>query len=232
MASSTGKYTYLDWAQYQGDTIPSTLQPFPIFYEKVKPGQSILDIGCGEGIISLDLLAKGFGSITGIDVNEDGVRRSNASLENRPEEQKARCKFEQRDGLNSGYPDNAFYAGIMQAFLTTLTTPLDRVTVLKEARRILQGGLYLAVFMQTWNSPLYYERYMQGERETGKLGSFYARDSDSGDILYQAHHYSERELVDLLREAGWVINYWSYEQFLSRTGNAVNGAVIWATTGK
>lgn len=229
MTSSSRSHTYLDWAKYPGDTIPSTLQPYPILYEKVEPGQSIVDIGCGEGIISLDLLAKGYGPITGIDVNEDGIARANQSLANRPEAQRERCRFEKRDALNTGFEDGAFHTGIMQAFMTTLTTPIDRIQALKEARRILSGGLYLAVFMQTWRLPQYYERYLDGERETGKVGSFYARDTESGEILYQAHHYSERELVDLLREAGWSIDYWSYEQFMSRTGNPVNGAVIWAS---
>ncbi|MBI1390344.1 MAG: methyltransferase domain-containing protein [bacterium] len=232
MASSTSKHTYLDWARYPGDTIPSTLQPYPILYEKVQPGCSLLDIGCGEGVVALDLLAKGYGPIVGIDVNEDGIHRANASLESRSADQKERCRFEMRDALNTGFEDDSFECGIMQAFMTTLTTPHDRISALKEARRVLRNGLYMAVFMQTWHHPVYYERYHQGERETGKMGSFYACDPVSNEILYQAHHYAERELVDLILEAGFTIEYWSYERFLSRTGNSVNGAVVWAAANK
>lgn len=224
--------TYRDWETFPVDSIPSTLHPYPILYERIEPDQRIIDIGCGEGIVALDLLAKGFGPIVGIDVNEEGIQRANDRLANRPESQQEKCCFQVRDALDTGYPESHFDVGIMQAFMTTLTTPSDRLAVLREAHRIIkpEGGLYLAEYMQTWWHPKYYKRYIQGEHETGKAGSFFARDPESGEILYQAHHYSERELVDLLLEAGFQVSYWSYERFITRTGNTINGAVIWASS--
>lgn len=223
-------HTYRDWEKFPVDNIPSTLQLYPILFERIQPELRIIDIGCGEGTISLDLLAKGYGPIIGIDLNEQCVECASERLKQRPEAQQNRCRFELRDALDAGYEDGIFDVGIMQAFMTTLTTPHDRASALREARRILKpdGGLYMAEFMQTWRHPLYYRRYIEGERETGKMGSFFARDLESGEILYQAHHYSERELVDLLLEAGFKIQNWSYERFITRTGNTINGAVIWA----
>lgn len=222
--------SYLDWGSFAVDNIPSTLSLYPILYEYIEPGSPIIDIGCGEGTISLDLLAKGYGPTLGIDINDEGIERANQNLLKRPEEQRERGRFQRLDALNTGLDEHSFRCGIMQAFLTTLTTPQHRSAALHEARRVIhpKGGLYIAEFMQTWYNPMYYERYVKGERETGKKGSFLARDPESGEILYQSHHFSEKELVDLLLEAGFGIHSWAYERFQTRTGNIITGAIIWA----
>lgn len=140
------------------------------------------------------------------------------------------CKFDVRDALGTGYEDAEYDVGIMQAFMTTLTKPEYRNKALKEARRIINsdGGLYLAVFMQTWHKEKYLIKYEEGESETHELGSFNAYNIKTGEFQYQAHHYSERELVYLLRNSGFKIDSWEYKVFTTRSGNKVNGAVIWA----
>ena len=72
-------------------------------------------------------------------------------------------------------------------------------------------------------------RYEQGEKDTGELGSFQAVNVETGIVDYVAHHYSEREIVYLLIEAGFEPDQFSYKTFTTRSGNKVNGAVIWAT---
>ena len=133
------------------------------------------------------------------------------------------------DALKTDFKDNYFDHGIMQAFLTTITTVEDRIKVLKEARRIIKpnGGLYLAVFIQTWHIEKYRKKYEKGERETGELGSFYAYDKNTGKLQYMAHHYTERELSYLFKNAGFKIEYFKYEVFTTRSGNKINGAVIY-----
>ena len=138
------------------------------------------------------------------------------------------CRLLVEDALETNFKSGEFDVGIMQAFLTTITTPEDRLKALKEARRIIKGGLYLAVFMQTWHNKKMREKYELGEKETGERGSFFAYNKKTGEMEYKAHHYSEYELVYLLEESGFKIESFQYEVFTTRSGNIVNGATIWA----
>lgn len=229
MTTSINPKSHEDWNQFSGKAIPGSIPLQPIFFEKILPGHSLVDIGCGAGRVCFDLLKRGYGPITGFDQNEDGIRIAHERLSGMEVDPSCRCKFERRDALQTGFEDQAFDAGVILAMLTTLTSPENRLQVLREARRIIRpgGGIYLTEFMQTWHHPLYYERYLRGERETGILGSFFAKDK-SGSIALQAHHFTERELVDLLREAGFTIEYWEYRKVRTQTGNTINGAVVWA----
>lgn len=221
--------SHQDWNLFRGEAIPGSMPLHPIFFEKIRPGHSLVDIGCGAGRVCFDLLQRGYGPITGLDQNEDGIRIAREKRRALAVDPPSRCQFEKRDALQTGFEDQAFDAGIMMAMLTTFTTPETRLQVLREARRIIRrgGGLYISAFMQTWHHPLYYERYLRGEQETGVLGSFFAKDK-SGSIALQAHHFAERELVDLLHEAGFTIEYWEYGKVRTQTGNIINGAAIWA----
>ncbi|MBN2328496.1 MAG: class I SAM-dependent methyltransferase [Candidatus Omnitrophica bacterium] len=229
MTTSKNPKSHEDWNQFSGKAIPGSIPLQPIFFEKVYPGHSLVDIGCGAGRICFDLLKRGYGPITGVDQNEDGIRIAREKLRDMDADHPDRCQFEKRDALQTGFEDQAFDAGVILAMLTTFTTPETRLQVLREARRIIRrgGGLYLTEFMQTWHHPLYYERYLQGEQETGVWGSFFAVDK-SGSIALQAHHFTERELVDLLHEAGFAISHWEYSKVRTQTGKTINGAVIWA----
>lgn len=222
-------HSHEDWNRFDGKKLPGTFSLHPIFFEKVQHGDSIIDIGCGTGRICFDLLHRGYGPITGIDQNEGGIEFARETLHACTDEERKRCRFEHRSALTSGFDSHTFDAGLFTAVFTTLTTPQIRLGALREARRILKpgGGLYIGEFMQTWHHPLYYERYIQGLRDTGELGSFLGKDQ-TGTITFQAHHFAERELVDLLHEAGFQIEHWHYETVATQNGNTVNGVVIWA----
>jgi len=221
--------SYRDWKKFNGDNIPSSLETYDILYEKINYGETIVDIGCGYGKTCFELIYKGYGQITGFDINDDGIKFAIGKLKQLPENLKNMCRFEIEDALETSYEDNSFDHGIMQAFMTTITTVEQRQVVLREARRIIKpsGGLYLAVFFQTWHIEKYMTKYEKGEKETGELGSFYAYNNKTGELQYMAHHYTERELTYLLLNAGFIIDHFNYETFTTRSGNKINGAVIY-----
>lgn len=223
------QHTHRDWNQFTGETVPGTFSLQPVFFENVRRGYSIIDLGCGAGRVCFDLLRRGYGPLVGIDQNEHCIRFAREKIQNHSGEKTHQCRFECSDALHTGFGDGSFDTGIILAVLTTLTTPGERLQILKEARRIVRrdGGLYLGEFMQTWHHPLYYNRYVLGEKETGEMGSFLARDS-SGTISFQAHHFGERELVDLLQAAGFQIARCMYLPVTTQTGNHINGVAIWA----
>ncbi|MBM3238588.1 class I SAM-dependent methyltransferase [Candidatus Poribacteria bacterium] len=222
--------TYKDWNKFIKNEIPSSLDIFPILYENIKHGDKIVDIGCGYGKTCFQLAFANYGPILGFDINISAIQYANEYLKKLSENIKSNLRFEVHDALCTQLNTDTFDVGIMQAFLTTLTTPEDRQKAMNEARRIIKrgGSLYLAVFIQTWHSEKYFVRYLKGIEETGEEGSFYVRNKETGQVEYQAHHYTEKEIILLLKNAGFSCSYFNYENFVSRSGNLVNGAVIWA----
>ena len=196
----------------------------------MKKEDKIVDIGTGFGKSCFELLSNAYKSVVGFDINQEGINFANRKLSELPKNIQARCSFQVQDALNTNFDPNSFDHGIMQAFLTTLTTPEHRQNALEEARRIIKptGGLYLAVFIQTWFINKYRIKYEIGEEETNERGSFNVYNKETGEVEYMAHHYSERELSYLLKKTGFKIEEYTYEKFTTRSGNIVNGCVIYA----
>lgn len=228
---SFDKYIDNPWRLYEGCDIPSSVKTTKLLRGVAATASKILDIGCGYGKTCFDLLDKHVDNITGIDINEKGIESAEGLLRAAPAELRSRCSFQHQDATQLSFDDGSFDLAIMQAFLTTLTRVEDRARALSEAKRVIRTGgyLYLAVFMQTWHSPIYRERYERGVVETGQTGSFQALDAKTQKVAYQAHHYDEKELVYLLLDAGFSISSFEYTKFKSRTGNSLNGALVLAS---
>lgn len=221
---------YRDWIRIDGDRIPSSVEIFPLLYDKLTIGERIIDIGCGLGRTSFDLLARKFGPIIGIDINKSAIELARSKLVKMENNLRTQCSFELMDALNTSFEDGYFKYGIMQAFLTTMTTPVDRIEVLKEARRIISktGGLYVADFIQTWHNGEIRRRYEDGQKETGEACTFRVYDKETNEFMYLAHHYSRNELKSLFLKAGFRVDSFHNTVLNTRSGNRVNGAIIWA----
>jgi ubiquinone/menaquinone biosynthesis C-methylase UbiE len=213
------------WADIEGKSIPATIKLDPVIYRFASPACRILDIGCSAGNASIPLASQGF-SVTGIDINPEALqmaRSSSFSME---------CSqvplFIRSDATVLPFANGTFDIAIMQAFLTTITTKEDRARIIREACRVLKPGghLHLADFGQTWHSKLYRERYINDLPVTKEEGSIIAYDRETGEVAYIAHHFTEKELVLLLVENGFEIEFFRNDKFVTRTGNRVNGFVV------
>ncbi|WP_406670392.1 class I SAM-dependent methyltransferase [Methanolobus sp. ZRKC4] len=216
------------WECINGKNIPTTIELDPIIYKYTSPACRILDIGCGSGKASNLLASLGF-SVTGVDINTEALRMAKSSSESQ------NCLqiplFIRTDARALPFPDAAFNVVIMQAFLTTIVSKDDRARIIREACRVLEPGgyLYLADFGQTWHSKVYRERYINDLPVTKEEGSIVAYDEGTEEIAYVAHHFTEKELVFLLIDNGFEIEFFKRDEFVTRTGNRVNGFIIVAT---
>jgi hypothetical protein len=61
---------------------------------------------------------------------------------------------------------------------------------------------------------------------TKEEGSFLAYDEKTGEVAYTAHHFTDKELVFLLIENGFGVEFLKRDTFVMRMGNRVNGFVI------
>lgn len=217
------------WEKISGKNIPSSLELYPIIHNYLREGYKILDIGCGFGKISLELASLGY-SVTGIDINAEAVRLAEAAAKSLNPDKKMEGRTEFKVGNASALPfqESSFNFAVMQAFLTSVSNPQERARIIQEAFRVLkpEGYLYLVEFGQNWHLELYRKRYLQDFPVTKEEGSFLARKPETGEVEYIAHHFSEKELVFLLIDCGFEIDYFRVEDLETRTGNKISGFVI------
>ena len=213
------------WSCLKGEDIPATIKLDPVIHRFTSPGCHILDVGCSAGNASISLASQGF-LVTGIDINSEALQMASSSSISRGSPQVP--LFVRADATTLPFADTTFDIAIMQACLTTITAKEDRARIIREACRVLQPGghLYLADFGQTWHSKLYRERYINDLPITKEEGSIIAYDRKTGEVAYVAHHFTEKELVFLLVENGFEIEFFKFDEFVTRTGNRVNGFVI------
>jgi ubiquinone/menaquinone biosynthesis C-methylase UbiE len=143
-------------------------------------------------------------------------------------------KFQTANAINLPYIDASYDACILQAFLTTIISPEDRIKVLSEAHRVLKddGILYLADFGQNWEDTLYNKRYRRDYPITGELGTFIVRDSKNRyKELFRAHHYTKEELSALI-EGLFTIENVNETIFTTFHGNRTKGYIIIARSEK
>jgi len=214
----------IPWSSLKGKDIPATIKLDHVIHRFTSPGCHILDIGCSAGNASIPLASQGF-LVTGIDINPEVLQMARRSSLSRNSYQVP--LFIRADAITLPFTPESFDIVIMQAFLTTIITKEDRVRIIREACRVLQPGgyLYLADFGQTWHSGIYRERYINDLPVTKEEGSIIAYDQQTGEVSYIAHHFTEKELVFLLVENGFEIEFFKNDKFVTKTGNRVNGFV-------
>ncbi|MHC1755069.1 MAG: class I SAM-dependent methyltransferase [Methanosarcina sp.] len=219
------------WETIPGKNIPSSLELYPVIHSYLQDDYKILDIGCGFGKISLELASLGY-LVTGIDINPEAVKLSKAASKS-PEldtETEGRAEFNVGNASYLPFHRSSFDFAVMQAFLTSVPDPQERARIIQEAFRVLkpEGYLYLVDFGQNWHLKIYRKRYLQDFPVTKEEGSFFALNPETGETEFIAHHFSEKELVFLLVDCGFEIDYFRVEELKTRTGNKINGFVIMA----
>ncbi|WMW21368.1 class I SAM-dependent methyltransferase [Methanolobus mangrovi] len=213
------------WSKIEGKNIPTTVELDPIIYKYTFSGCRILDIGCANGKVSIPLALHGY-SVAGVDINTEVLSMAKSSCKSQ------NCLqiplFAKGNATILPFADATFDVAVMQAFLTTVISKENRARIIREACRVLkpQGHLYIADFGQTWHSKIYRERYINDLAVTKEEGSFLAYDQKTGELAYVAHHFTEKELVFLLIENGFEVEYFKNDEFVTRTGNQVNGFVV------
>ena len=195
--------------------VPSSLDIDPAILLHLRPNDDIVDLGCGPGRTLAGLRGAGLGRLhVGADANAPSLYLACA----------AQLPVVRADLTALPIADAGFDVGVLQAVLTTLVTPGQRLAVLREARRTLRRLLVIGDFLQNWELPHYRARYETGLVETGEVGSFVVR--ENGMALYTAHHFTLDELAGLLVQAGFSVTQAVFPTVRTRSGNLVRGVSL------
>lgn len=115
---------------------------------QIGPGSHVLDVGCGVGMTAA-YLAKTIGChVTGIDLREGMIDRSNERAER--EGVMDRVSFQVADAAALPFDDDAFDVVMCESVLALVK---DQPRVLAEMRRVLKPGGRLGVTEAAWMKP-------------------------------------------------------------------------------
>ena len=215
------------WNLFKGKDTPSTVELDNSFFKAVPEGSVVLDFGCAWGRVAFQLQKRGY-SVTGFDLNESSITTALKTAQLTNADYNNTVKFQTANAVNLPYMDASYDACILQAFLTTIISPEERIKVISEAYRVLKenGILYLADFGQNWENTLYNKRYRRDYPITGELGTFLVRDvKNSHKELFRAHHYTKEELLSLI-EGLFHIEDVHETIFTTFHGNRTKGYII------
>lgn len=214
------------WTKISGENIPASLELFPIIFKYLNKDNKILDVGCGFGKTCVELFKNEYSHIYGIDLVEEGIDLAKKQLLDQGMKNPA-LFFKVANATKIPFKNNFFNFVISQAFWTSIM-PNEREKVIKEIHRVLkkEGLYYIAQFAQTWDSPLYKQRYEDGIKKGYEKGTFENIDKATGKIKYLVHHYTKNELLDLLKSVDFKLVYYSKESVVTQNGNPVNGHII------
>lgn len=214
------------WKIFLGKDIPSSLELYPTLFNYLTNSSRILDIGCGFGKTVIELYLKGYIDVFGIDNSEGGIQAANQTAQEL-ELDGLKNHFRVGDAMSLPYDDADFDCVITQAFWTSIMQD-ERGNIIREVRRVLKsnGIVYMAIWDQAWDIPLYNERYLQGIMNGLEKGSFEVKDKNTGQVLYVAHHYTLEEIRALLGIVKMDIIEYELTQAKTQSGNLIGCHII------
>lgn len=196
--------------QRTGPILLSDYSARPFVMELCEPlnGQSILDIGCGEGYVGRELLKKGAATIHGLDISEAMIAKA---IEEKDKQGIGNASYEVRDIRD--LRDGEFQVDtVLAMFLFNYLNAPDTSEVMKKAYSQLKpGGHFIfsvphpsLAFLKQDKYPFYFEKrggYFSG-RNILFPGEIWRRDGVAVGV--QCVHKTFEDYFTAMRYAGFI----------------------------
>jgi ubiquinone/menaquinone biosynthesis C-methylase UbiE len=137
---------YQQWRYMEGQNV------YQRFFRELVPvqGKDLVDLGCGTGGMSYFLAATGAKTVTGIDVDEDGLSTARETAQFQDPDVASRVEF--KLGTERHIPVDSLSIDVVFMFyvVAALTYPKD---IIAECQRILRPGGYVCINFCPWYHP-------------------------------------------------------------------------------
>lgn len=151
-----------------------TARPFLLEWCGDVEGQTVLDLGCGEGYFARQLLARGVALVEGRDVSREMVEAGRAAIE---AEDRGRIRLEVGDATDlRDHADGAYDLVVAVFLFNYLDRAQTQATMAEVARVLAPGGRFVFAvphpslpFLRPEEEPFYFSR--------GEHGYFSGRDA-------------------------------------------------------
>ncbi|MCL6416515.1 methyltransferase domain-containing protein [Aestuariirhabdus sp. Z084] len=180
----------------------------------LRPGDRVLDLGCGEGRHSIGAYHEALVDVVGVDLNLADLRAAQEKHESFPVEnsQQRHCHFVCSDALNLPFADNSFDHVICSEVLEHIP---DYQGVLQEINRVLRpDGLLVVSVPRAWPERICWRL----SREYHQVEGGHIRIFDSGklkaDIELLGLHCYRRHWAHALHAPFWWLKclFWDAQE--------------------
>ena len=144
--ASTSQWNAADYARV-GGFVPELGQAALDLLDP-QPGEHILDVGCGDGSLTLKIKEMG-AEVVGIDLSAPNLKLAHRKAEQRG----VAVTYSQRDAAATGYPDASFDLVTATMLIHELPAPALRQVIRDTARLLRPGGLFVALDFQHTGDP-------------------------------------------------------------------------------
>ncbi len=202
-----------DWQRFDAGAIPTKestphLDAFldAATNEAAGAPLALLDVGCGSGRLSRRIFDRGF-SVVGVAFNHKAIQAARG-LAPSPHATGRRLSFAVTDFAADASPaldGGPFDVVVCQLVISIIGTPHQRANLLRHVRTTMRPGgrLFLSASgVSATINPGYARLYAEDLPLTGERHTYLSRDA-RGEVLYTTHHFTDRELHELLDAAGF-----------------------------
>lgn len=172
---------YAAWRQSSLGSITERIEMDAVF-DLIGPleGQRLLDVGCGDGIYSVEAARRG-ARVTGLDLSEDMLSEAG----NRSLPEGVTIDWRVGDALRLPFADASFDVVVAITLLCLVPTPS---TAISEMTRVLApGGRLVVGELHRWSA-------VAAKRRIRGWGG--------NEFWREAHFWTAKELVDIMAQAG------------------------------
>lgn len=207
---------YNQWANIPPDRIPSSTKVDERFWSYFKEGDSILEVGCGQGRFIYNCAVRGL-RIIGIDINKAAIDLLNKDAYLFGAE--VRCA----DILTVRLKEK--FKGVLLQGLVSSLGKKDRIKCLNKVKTLMENGGYVHI-AEFEMSDKFDKRYKEDLKLTGEYGTLSIKDKETGKEIGRGHNFYEEEIKELIKKSGFKIISFKRASFVSYHGDKKPGMMI------